>query len=429
MAEAVNLQTAKLFNDLCSKKTLPFEGADALTMAEAEAEKVDNRHEYLIKSVRNILSDEGQSLIAKLEQAKIGVGNKPPNIANPKAKPVMLVGNVTLVRDRDTDDLVKRIVQMSGTTGYPVETRIETAFSFIAAYVSNNGELFEQDFLRRFSDWEKFMLQEALSRIAAAQTLQTGESKTSAEINRNKKQVEFLILRVQELGEGVKYAKSMFENIDGLERKITTKVADAENAVGKAKETIDEYQSIIGANLEDAKLAAARNLWSNRAKQHLLSTYGFSVLSALLLLLPLVLTYFFRSNLMAGIASVELNSISTVAELATKYPSLELGSSILAAGIISRIILFVIPIGLYLWFAKISVRFLTRSLLLLDDAQQRETMMNTYIKLIEEKGTVPADRAIVLEALFRRAPGHGNDTVEPFNISEIAKMGLGKVGD
>jgi hypothetical protein len=59
----------------------------------------------------------------------------------------------------------------------------------------------------------------------------------------------------------------------------------------------------------------------------------------------------------------------------------------------------------------------------MDDARQRVTMLNTYLFLIEQDAAVKQDRGAILEALFRRAPGHGGDTVEPPHFTDLLRYG------
>ena len=54
------------------------------------------------------------------------------------------------------------------------------------------------------------------------------------------------------------------------------------------------------------------------------------------------------------------------------------------------------------------------------------TMMDTYFYLLEKQGAVKEDRALILNALFRPGPGHGNDSVDPPNFTELIERTVGK---
>jgi hypothetical protein len=51
-------------------------------------------------------------------------------------------------------------------------------------------------------------------------------------------------------------------------------------------------------------------------------------------------------------------------------------------------------------------------------------MLDTFFHLIEKEGAVKEDRALVLNALFRPAPGHG-DNVDPPNFTELVSKAMG----
>jgi len=62
----------------------------------------------------------------------------------------------------------------------------------------------------------------------------------------------------------------------------------------------------------------------------------------------------------------------------------------------------------------------------MDDAGLRATMIETYYKMIEKSAATPEDRALVLSALMRPAPGHGGDPIEPPNFTEVMEKAMGK---
>jgi len=63
-------------------------------------------------------------------------------------------------------------------------------------------------------------------------------------------------------------------------------------------------------------------------------------------------------------------------------------------------------------------------MVLMDDARQRHTTMDTYFHLIESNGATTEERGLMLNALFRPLAGHGQDNVDPPNFIEL--MGKGK---
>ena len=93
---------------------------------------------------------------------------------------------------------------------------------------------------------------------------------------------------------------------------------------------------------------------------------------------------------------------------------------------ISRLLIITIPVALYFWLIRLVVRFNMRSMLLMDDASIRATMLETYYRMIEDDAAKKEDRALVLQALVRPAPGHGADSVDPPNFTEVIDKAMGR---
>lgn len=91
----------------------------------------------------------------------------------------------------------------------------------------------------------------------------------------------------------------------------------------------------------------------------------------------------------------------------------------ITASAISRLVIVSAPLALYFWAIKLLVRFNTRSMLLMDDARQRHTTMDTYSHLVEKNKATVEERGLMLSALFRPLPGQGTKNVEPPNFIEI----------
>ncbi len=93
---------------------------------------------------------------------------------------------------------------------------------------------------------------------------------------------------------------------------------------------------------------------------------------------------------------------------------------------ISRLVVITIPLALYFWLIRLVVRYNMRSMLLMDDARQRATMLETYYRMIERSAATVEDRALVLQALMRPAPGHESDSIDPPNFSEVVEKAMGR---
>lgn len=65
-----------------------------------------------------------------------------------------------------------------------------------------------------------------------------------------------------------------------------------------------------------------------------------------------------------------------------------------------------------------------RSLVLMDDADQRATIMDSYYALTGDGMTDERALPMMLWAIFRPLPGHGPDGIEPPDFTEAINAGL-----
>ncbi|KQU69862.1 hypothetical protein ASC75_06860 [Aminobacter sp. DSM 101952] len=187
---------------------------------------------------------------------------------------------------------------------------------------------------------------------------------------------------------------------------LVTTIEDPVAALEGLKASFDENQ----------KLQNARQLWGDSARRAR-KAYAISwiALALLLVIVPAVVVWkadavftFFRSVGDAVFADLS--------------PSTSETATLISA--VSRLVLVTLPVALYIWLIRIVVRFNMRSLLLMDDAMQRNTMLETYLHLVEQDAAVKADRPLILEALFRRTPGHGPEAIEPPNLTDIIRLNV-----
>lgn len=186
--------------------------------------------------------------------------------------------------------------------------------------------------------------------------------------------------------------------------KFTAELANTKGQVDNFKKTITE----------ELKLEAARKLWDKRSKS---ANTSFKVssyaLGALLIGIPTI-------GMICN--SWVISFFQGINETILKGLSNENKDQLWVVLAISRLVLISLPVMLYIWLIRIIVRFNMRSLLLKDDADQRTTMLETYLHLVEQDVATKADRPIVLEALFRRAPGHGPESIDAPNLTDIINL-------
>lgn len=228
--------------------------------------------------------------------------------------------------------------------------------------------------------------------------------------------------RDEEIGRRISEVNSRREYLDAQHRDMDVnlvdmrdKLTDFYNRMGDPQKELEGFRESIR---EELKLQDARKLWTGAADQAWNAyTLSWFVLALLLLLVPCIAIYNYTA------ITTFFHEVS-----ASIFKDIPIGASDTVALIsaVSRLFIVTVPLAMYIWLVRIVVRFNMRSLLLMDDARQRNTMLETYLHLVERDAAVKADRPLILEALFRRTPGHGSDTIEPPNLADILKIGAPK---
>lgn len=206
-------------------------------------------------------------------------------------------------------------------------------------------------------------------------------------------------------------AEKVARQVENQLPKMLHDVADLEAKVSAPAAALEGFKASI---TESLKLQEARKLWKETARNAKRAYIGsWITLTALLVVVPAIAIWqsdaifaFFRAIGEAVLVDLPANASETAIFIAA----------------VSRLVLVTLPIVLYIWLIRIVVRFNMRSLLLMDDANQRNTMLETYLHLVEQDADVKSDRPLILEALFRRTPGHGPEAIEPPNLADILRI-------
>jgi len=216
------------------------------------------------------------------------------------------------------------------------------------------------------------------------------------------------------LEEREKQANRISEVIGSLQVRNETNAKYGDKFVAQLAGIQDDIAAWKKAIDEQIKLTAAGALWGERTKQGALAFYiSGAILVAVMTGIPLI-AYLGRDDIFQYLLALESEMV------AASTGDNSIATTITAVG---RLALISAPLAFVVWLIRLIVRYNMRSMLLMDDAQQRVTMLNTYLYLIEQDAASKADRGAILEALFRRAPGHGPDTVEPPNFTDLLKYG------
>ena len=200
--------------------------------------------------------------------------------------------------------------------------------------------------------------------------------------------------------------------IDELEKrtaqveKIST---DMPSQIEHAEKKLKNFEGRLAEAVEGSQLAMVKKLWMDREK-----TYKHAVEIGIALIavgfgIPIAIIYIYFPELK--------NLLTTITGEGTGDAGLTV-----TLGVLNRLVFIGVPIALIFWILRIIIRFYTRSLVLLDDARQRVSTVDTYLQLIKENAVEDTDRPVVLEALLRRAPGQGPDSLEPASLTDLLRI-------
>ncbi|MBC7280019.1 hypothetical protein [Hoeflea sp.] len=181
---------------------------------------------------------------------------------------------------------------------------------------------------------------------------------------------------------------------------------------------VDELSTVQKAALaeikESLKLDEARKLWNGfRTNAERGFWISAGIVAGILIGVP-AFAYWYKSEIIDFLRILESSLIEgSVGDGAVANTFTAFG----------RLLIITAPLGFIVWLVRLLVRFNMRSMLLMDDARARVVMLDTYLFLIKEDAAVKQDRGAILEALFRRAPGHGSDTAEPPHFTDLLRYG------
>ncbi|WP_144223447.1 DUF6161 domain-containing protein [Mesorhizobium amorphae] len=204
------------------------------------------------------------------------------------------------------------------------------------------------------------------------------------------------------------------DGIASLQIRLEALKEAAASAEEDSKKLLSNFDGLKTSIEERLKLREATDLWGVASTRAAWAFY----LSALLLMAILI-----GFPVTAYIKRTEIIDFITNFEKGVLVGAGGNDGIASAVGAFGRLLLISSPIGFVVWLIRLIARYNVRSMLLMDDARQRVTMLNTYLFLIEKDAAVKQDRGAILEALFRRAPGHGPDTVEQYNFTDLLRYG------
>lgn len=213
------------------------------------------------------------------------------------------------------------------------------------------------------------------------------------------------------------------KQLTGAGHAFEQKATEFEDRNQEIDTTIRQLRADLDAQVARFGTEAARKLWGEREKQSRFALIASSIAIFCLIAAPILGAICFTPEVLHYLAQiVAASSLPTTDANGQVLPTPNDTQITIAA--IGRLVIVTVPVFLYIWAIRLVVRFNSRSLMLLDDARLRLTMLDTFFHLIEKEGAVKEDRALVLNALFRPGPGHG-DNVDPPNFTELVTKAMG----
>jgi hypothetical protein len=255
-----------------------------------------------------------------------------------------------------------------------------------------------------------------LIEIASYQSYKASEQLTSIQAEISDPNLHLLASETAELNHA---AKEKLESIEAYFRNISQTVIDLQDRIAAFDKSLEASETNLDAfktaAYEALKIDASHKLWSDEAKKHKMAYWCSSIVIAALIGIPIVGIVTEYRQILEILHSLNVSSLEGLP------PNID--GAMLTAISISRLTIIALPIALYFWLIKLSVRFNTRSLAMMDDANQRNTMMHTYLNLIEKGAAQTEDRALLLNAIFRPAPGHTSEGIDAPNLADLIQRG------
>lgn len=169
-------------------------------------------------------------------------------------------------------------------------------------------------------------------------------------------------------------------------------------------QSIRNYETSIEERLKTNHLSV---LWDKRAA----SAARDAIISAFVLFMTIAISI-----------SIIIYYSPTISKIIELPSSITYKEHTLFALQVSRALIIAVPIILLFWAIKLIIKYFMRSLLLLDDANQRKTIMDTYLSMVKEDEANQKAFPLIMWALCRQVPGHGPDGIEPPDFTEVIKI-------
>jgi hypothetical protein len=324
------------------------------------------------------------------------------------------------------DENTRNTVAVAAVAAYGYETR-----SLWSTEISSNSQL-PLDFtieLGSYGFWKTAQSQfrEELNWPETREAIQIFISEQTSQVDQAVQRSRAGTARVDGiLGEYRSQIGDMLSTSRTLLSEVQSDVSDQRLKTKKQQEAFEGLATQISASeenvkaftnavREELKIDATKKLWEQRAKDNKKAFWASAFVIAVLILVPAIFVLICPEAIVRFLERITQAAKPMDGDLNT--------TAQLTAATISKIVIISAPLAVYFWAIKLVVRFNTRCMLLMDDARQRHTTMDTYFHLIERSGATTEERGLMLNALFRPIAGQGQDNVDPPNFIELINKG------
>lgn len=410
---------SKVVLRIFASRTKNFKGKSAI--AEAQKESADQKGYYnnLFSIARSIsyMDDTGKpqnlggEFVGSIHNWCMTVLNaEPPVILSGDEKTDRIVYSQLPVINSDDLDELRAIAAIVGRQDKALYFRnILAVAPLMERSAQMRGVAAEQVDTRDQADLAVAMSDYATAKALAAHRPML-DTAVDEQLKRQKLNADGITRQLLELAQTY---RDGFGQLELSSTDLASKISDLETRKNEIRDSLNNYEAAIRQELG---LDRARENWSKRYKEAHTSFKNTSLLLGGMIALPFLLAF------LAGPAVVRfVNNFDLTILLGAG------GSGAVFGHFLTRLVIISVPLFAYLWGLRVVIRYFTRSMTLKDDARMRETMLDTYFMLVEAGRADEASRPIILNALFRPAPGHGTEGTEPPEMAayleSIAKMG------
>lgn len=190
---------------------------------------------------------------------------------------------------------------------------------------------------------------------------------------------------------------------DQAVRTMTEQRQSTETHLAVIKEKIADFDAAISEAREVRIFEASRSLWKEKAEQHSKNYLrGFGLIVCLIVAAGGIISV----NAKLIVSSLPRNSMSG------EYSYLAV--LIVALTFVSAA-----------WIFRLIGRYVIDNFTYATDARQRQAILDTFVNLVgtPEAKMVESERALILAALFRAAPGQSSDDPAPTTLLELIRTG------